>query len=40
MFALARLSMTQIMRNLIRITEHPVRFEEQIKHAPGNGLSD
>jgi hypothetical protein len=34
MYALARVTMTQIMRNLIRITEDPVGFEEQRKHAP------
>jgi hypothetical protein len=34
MFALARLSMTQIMRILIRMTEDPVGIEEQRKHAP------
>jgi hypothetical protein len=34
MFALARVSMTQIVRDLIRIAEDPVGFEEQRKHAP------
>src|ERR1700760_2131830 len=31
MFALARVSMTQIVRDLIRIAEDPVGFEEQRK---------
>ena len=34
MFALACVSMNQIMRNLIRITEDPAGFEEQRKQAP------
>jgi hypothetical protein len=34
MYTLACVTMTQIMRNLIRITEDPVGFEEQRKHAP------
>lgn len=34
MYALARATMTQIMRNLIRITDDPVGFEEQRKNAP------
>jgi hypothetical protein len=34
MYALACVTMIQIMRNLIRITDDPAGFEEQRKHAP------
>jgi hypothetical protein len=34
MYALACVTMSQIMRNLVRMTEDPAGFEEQRKHAP------